>query len=476
MSNGAAPRKQKRPRLRFGHLRGDTAWVRLIAWMRRRRLRAFIIYTAVIALLFGFIGWAIFLSGSAGTNGDFWGEFSTFALLLAVYLIPWAWMLVWIIAPEKHHQARRIKQLGNALHIVEALEEDLSAPDGIVYQRGGVLVTQRYIVYTGFFAFFLYPLEGLVRFDYVAGAPVLHYGNGTSIRVVAYVPFRRIKKHLPEHIEHSPAEKLSKRGMVLIALIAALGIGVFLLLLYASAAGAGNINGKLLYSLFPLCFFAVLTLIIAKNNSKAIKAARMLSAAKDPDEKIRKIEELNRKGFYKNALGQYLNQLSVAYFERGDNEKALELIRGAYGSDNSAKPVIFGRGLTALDAYRMNEVSYLIALGQTGEAERLVNLIDESRLKHPNALYNVVYSRAQIAVRKGDAPAARELLHEAQALPVKLPKEASCNKFWNLLLIEAECELLEHCRDAALPKLNDIAAHCTHMPTVRRAEEIIWVC
>jgi tetratricopeptide (TPR) repeat protein len=233
------------------------------------------------------------------------------------------------------------------------------------------------------------------------------------------------------------------------------------------------IAGRLFYPLFLICYFAVLILIIAKNNSKVTKATCILSAVKDPDEKIRKIEELNTKGFFKKSLGQYFNHLSVAYYERGDNEKALELIREAYGSDNSAKPLLFGKGLTASDVYRMNEISYLIALGQIDDAERLVHSIDESRLKQPNALNHVLTSRAQIAVRKGDAAASRELLRKAQSLPIKVPKDVTDNIRWILLLVEAECDLLEGDKEAALSKLNNIEDHCAYAPTVRRTEVIM---
>jgi tetratricopeptide (TPR) repeat protein len=248
--------------------------------------------------------------------------------------------------------------------------------------------------------------------------------------------------------------------------------------MYFIVARNSKIAGMLFFPVLFVSFFVILILIlIVIKIPKIIKKNRILSAIKDPDEKIQKIEELNNKGFYKNSLGEYLNNLSVAYYEKDDIEKALELIREAIQesnrAENNTKTIIIGKSVTATDIYRMNEVLYLILLGQIDEAEQLDNLIDESRLKHPIALNLLWNRRAQLAVCNGDALIARELLKKARDLPLKIPKGESDNNFYYSLLIEAECDLLEHNKETALSKLNEIAAQSTFAPTVKRAKEII---
>ena len=101
-------------------------------------------------------------------------------------------------------------------------------------------------------------------------------------------------------------------------------ITVLLMSMYFIVARNSKIAGMLFFPVLFVSFFVILILIlIVIKIPKIIKKNRILSAIKDPDEKIQKIEELNNKGFYKNSLGEYLNNLSVAYYEKYDIEKAL---------------------------------------------------------------------------------------------------------------------------------------------------------
>jgi len=471
MAYSEIPKKQKLPRLRFDHLRGDTAWARLITWMRRRRLHSFIVYSVILLLLYTLIGYAIY-ADSVQMNVDFWEESLPIFLLMSVYLLPWGWLLLWIAVPEKHHQIRRIKRLGNELQITAALEDDLSSPDGILYQKGSVLVTRRFIVDTSLFSFRLYPLEGLVRFDDISGVPVLYYKDGKKIRVQTFVSFKRLKSYINQEHDIPVQAKSTLQANNILSITLAVCIGLFIII--AALTDKGENFMQYLKFIIPgviVCLLAYMFVKLFADSRRDRERLRLLSEVQDPDEKIRKLEELYNKGHSQNAYPEHLNRLSLVYYEKGDFDKALELIRNAHGLAADTKAIRIGRGMTAAEVYRMNEITYLTALKQTDDAERLLDALNENRFNN-GVLYNFKTARARIAISKGDTLAAREFLSQAKALPPKGSKQTRSNLSWYLLLIEVECDLLERDEQAALSKLIDITSHCTYAPTVRRAEEL----
>lgn len=203
----------------------------------------------------------------------------------------------------------------------------------------------------------------------------------------------------------------------------------------------------------------------AQNNKFARKDIDLIAENMDPDEKIRIIEERYEKGKHKNYPIGYFNHLSLIYYEKGDYVKALELIRRAYDLAPNKAEGKWGM-IMPTDICRSNEATYLIALGQLDLAERLLNLLEGKHCR--NLVFRSAFAgnRARIAIGRGDAATARSYLAAGQELLYNKPCESS---FYWLLLIAAECDLLEGNRQAALTKLDQIALYCTYFPTVRQA-------
>jgi hypothetical protein len=465
------PAKQKAPGFRFENLNGDTPYNRLVAWIRLRRIRAFVVYTAIILVIFFLIGYAVYNDvAEAGVDP---GDVAFICPLLAVYLLPSIWMLIWIIIPYKHHQIRRLKRLGDFQQIAEELEQDLSSENGVLFRKHKVYVTRRFIADVSWHRFYLYPLEGLARCDDTTSAPLFYYNNGKCLKVETNVPFHVLKPYIyPEQGGGTKTKKTISKKMRFFTL-ALFTLCLAFVIFHLQDSGADV--SKYLYWLFSIMFGCAIIYVAVRSLLSiriSIKSQRLLSKTQDPDEKIRIIEELYDKGRAPNKYAEYLSLLSTLHYAKGDAEKALELIRQIHTVAANEKRIVIGRGvMTADELYRLNEIVYLIALQQFAEAERLLEPYNGRRYL-PDASFSILTARAQIAVSKGDSLAAREYLNHAKAQPLKSPPQVRDNASCRILLIEAECDLLEHDELSALSKLNEVITRCTYAPTVRDAEKL----
>jgi hypothetical protein len=360
--------------------------------------------------------------------------------------------------------------LGDVHRIAEVLEEDLTTPGGVLYQRRGTLVTRRYIVYTSFFSFFLYPLEGLIWYDPALGIPELHYENGRVIYGSRFVPFRRIMKHVPACVNSVPPGKIpltKKTSLDKVSLLIVLAFIAVALIFNATL----HVQTKyFMIAIFSFAFLLVLIIVI-KSVHETAKNMRLLSEIKDMDERIRKLEEMHAKGIFQKAMPEYQNKLSTIYYEKGDYDKALGLVRDAINLRANTTVII---GPDATDVYRLNEATYLTAMKQDDEAEQLLDALEKGRsMKNPLFRHAIYANRAQISIHRGDSLAAREFLNQAKLCLPSGTKQAQENTLWHMLLLEAECDLLEHDGQSAISKLKDIIANCTFTPSIRHAEELL---
>lgn len=473
--------RQKKQRLKFDHLSGDTSWERLMTWIRRRRLRIFSIYTGIIVVLFSLIGYSVYVDI---TEGEPLGDvLPVFLILLAVYSIPCIWMLVWIFMPEKHRQIRRIKRLGDVIQLAQKLEVDLASPDNILYQKGGVLVTQRFIVDTSYGTFSLYPLEGLVSYD-ITPAPIFYYEDGKVLAVRTAVSFKKLIPYLQaENRSAVPANRRSRPKQLISFMLT-----LYILIIFAMTIIFEDfLEGSLKYvSIFSkgvgFLFLGVIGLAVLFVLLKAIlklvpnlKQRRQLNNM-NVEERIRHMEELISKEPKRHP--NQLNTLSTLYFEHEDVEKALSLVREAlsiaHNTDAPApgtKTVRLGGQTGLTNVCQLNEAHYLIELNRFDEAEQILNTLDESSIKNSFLpLYKAHCAR--IALCRQEAAVVRTLLRQARALKLGYFKQQRVNLEFFLLMIDAECDLLEYDPSAAISKLHDVITSCTYAPTVSKAEKL----
>lgn len=470
--------QQKKQRLKFDHLPGDTAWARLMTWIRRRRLRTFMIYTGIFLLMFSLIGYAVYVdvTDEGVSLGD---DFPIILSLLAFYSIPCIWMLVWIFVPEKHRQIRKIKRLGDRFQLAQELEEDLISPDGILYQKRGVLVTPRFIVDVSYGTFSLYPLDGLVKYD-ITAVPVFHYEDGKQIEVTTAVSFKHLIPYI--HTENRSIVSVNHRSKFtrIISFILMIGILSILSLvtifsdhLEAVLDDVSFFSKGIAFLFFGAVGFVVLfiALKVVRNLRKMRRWNKM-----NVDEKIQHMEEMNS-NTPKYDVNQ-LNTLSTLYYEKEDLEKALSLVREALHMAkeketpaSDTKTIRLGSQTALTNILRLNETHYLAELGRPDEAEQVLDALDDKKMSG-RFLYLYNTHRARIALCRQETFAVREFLQQARTLKASYSKRLHMNLNCHLLLIDAQCDLLENDPTAAVSKLDQIIAECTYSPTVHKAEKI----
>lgn len=531
--------------LRFDKLNGETPLRRLTMLQRRRSIRNLALLIASILVFCAEMLLLLYI-------GQLYGDIEdvllivlvTLSLMALIYLPVLIWLIILVFCPDKCYGMRRLRRLGTQERLVGELEEDLAAEGGVLFQKGSLCVTNRFIIEANLFSFRVYPLEGLRQFDCqkILSLPAFYYENGTIIKMVTRVPFHVLRPYIrpeikvnmgiekPESVVNMRTEKpkIWKRDIIVAALYIFAAGAIFKLLestlgtrfvalcccgalmlflvavfvsemlkpkntsnkkkdvfegfvmffcpaavlfylLYTYKLSVWGNYAAALYGLGVLIWLLWISVIgLAKD--KRIK--RALSEMKDPCERIRKMEELCAEGFFKNRV-LYLNELSAVYYDKQDFIKALELNREACRIQSGERDYQVNPGMTVSEMLRLNEITYLVALERFDEAESLLAPLNDDKCKNPVSLNLINTARAQIAIWKGDAKVARGCLRRVAGLSYKaLTEERRVNISCHLLLLEAECDLIERDPVSALAKLDDVLARSTWPANIKRAAEL----
>ena len=226
---------------------------------------------------------------------------------------------------------------------------------------------------------------------------------------------------------------------------------------------------KSIFLLIVGIIFLILVLVLYK-----FYLAQYINSIKDVEKRIEKLEGIisTSKNGLQKAL--YLNQLSTCYNEKGENEKALQIVRAAKQlllSDNDKSRIIIMEGVPMMEVLKLNEANYLIELNQFGEASQLLNDIDDTMIKDETILFSLDLAHASLAVSKGFSDIARLHLNKLQDVSNLRRSNAGILEY-HVLLVQAKCDLLEHDTVSAISKLDKII-NCSKFPhTVELAMEL----
>lgn len=186
-------------------------------------------------------------------------------------------------------------------------------------------------------------------------------------------------------------------------------------------------------------------------------------SAVSPEERIQQLEqELAQGKYHQSTLPiTYLN-LSAAYYDKGDLERAIQ-----FNTQAEIEMSMIPASESAYHVTEMNKARFLIDQNRLDEAAAILNRLENSGVKNKAALISMWLHQGNLAARQKDPARAR--YHFGQLAGSKLQPGMK----YHIMLLDAECDLLESNRTVAEPKLTEIIRDCTHLPTLRRAEELL---
>ena len=227
----------------------------------------------------------------------------------------------------------------------------------------------------------------------------------------------------------------------------------------------------LIILIIALVIVAILLIIGRKTILRRLRLNKIINT-KDLDSKIRQLENMLPKGDAQIPLDM-ANYYSMAYFEKGDYEKALELIHKEAERLIEAKLFNPEKLSFTQDLYKINEVSCLIELDRVDEAVSLLETFDEGAYDDKSyILLGIKEKKAQLAAHNGETALARDTLLAAKEISAHTSNDKQSRDKWAFLLIEATCDYHERDEQAALSKAESVISNCEWGPTVRRARKL----